>query len=460
MKDESKISPEDNDKRSFASDNLKSNLNRRDFLRLSAAASMGLATGAMGWPKLVSAGGDETSRVVVVTDDQASPGLIIQPDVVRIMIDTGVQALTDAATPQDAWLSLFPDLASDLTIGIKVSTLYQYSASHQDVTTPLTESLASTPAGGGNYPLNQMLIWDRWDSDLIAANFALNTGTTGVRCYGTLPGVGWDLDTINVNGSVQQVSRCYTDESDNLINLCLLKNHVIAGVSHSLKSHYGTIDDPEGLHGGYCNPWIPALNAAMFETHGNRQKVCICDGIFGVTYGGPQYPWNINPNTIILSQDPVALDAICREILIENGCTSTWMSYHIDTASQPPYNLGNSSLEDIERVDIFNPSTAVKSDPGVMTPGRIALKKNYPEPFNASTSIPLELDRTTFVEVRIYDVRGRAISNLYQGTLSPGRHILSWEGTDTTGRPVQSGRYFVRMRAAGRFYTRKITLLK
>jgi hypothetical protein len=460
MKDDPKHSPEENEDQDHRKENPDSHLDRREFLRLSTAASLGLATGALGLPRLVSAGSNETSRVVVVTDEQASIGSAIQPEIVRIMIDAGVQALTDAATPQDAWLMLFPNLAQDLSIGFKTSHLYTLSSSHPEVAFPLADSLASTPAGGSNYPLNQMLIWDRLDYELAASGFELNTGTTGVRCFGTdNPVAGYHPEPMLVIDSWQLVSRCYTDYSDNLINLCLLKNHTLAGVSHSLKSHYGTVHNPEGLHAGYCDPYVPALNAALFDTYGPRQKLCICDGIYGVTSGGPISPWQINPNMIILSQDPVALDAICREILIENGCTSTWMSYHIDSASLY-YNLGNSNLADIERVDVLNPSTGVRPNPGSARPGQISLGANYPEPFNASTSIPLELDRTTSVEALIYDVRGRAVSTLYKGTLSPGRHVLSWNGTGKADVPVPSGRYLVRVKAADTYHTRQITLLK
>ncbi|HDH57492.1 MAG TPA: twin-arginine translocation signal domain-containing protein, partial [Bacteroidetes bacterium] len=135
---------------------------RRDFLRTGAAASIGLATGSIWVPKIIRAGGNETSRVVIVTDEQSFDGQNIQPDVVRVMVDEGIKALTDASNPSDAWLTIFPDLAPDMGIGIKVNTInHTYLPSHPGVAYPLAESLADTPLGPANFPLNQIVIWDR-----------------------------------------------------------------------------------------------------------------------------------------------------------------------------------------------------------------------------------------------------------------------------------------------------------
>ena len=85
----------------------RKNYSRRDFLRTGAAASIGLATGSIWMPKTIRANANETSRVVVVTDELAFDGQNIQPDVVRVMIDEGMKALTDASNPADAWLTIF-----------------------------------------------------------------------------------------------------------------------------------------------------------------------------------------------------------------------------------------------------------------------------------------------------------------------------------------------------------------
>ena len=65
--------------------------------------------------------------------------------------------------------------------------------------------------------------------------------------------------------------------SDYMINLSVLKNHGTAGVTLSMKNHYGTCDDPGSIHGGYCDPYIPALN--NLSPIRDKQVLNICDAI-------------------------------------------------------------------------------------------------------------------------------------------------------------------------------------
>ncbi len=433
-------------------------VSRRDFLRVGTAAALGVATGALWLPAPLRASTDDTSRVVLVTDLNLTTGSTVNSDIARLMIDAGITALTDAPTPEEAWLCLFPELAADLSMGIKINAINYELPVHPEITLPLAESLSAVPVGGSNYPINQVVVWDRYDGELLAAGYSLNTSTTGLRCFGTdHPGVGYHSDILNVNGSVQHPSRCYTDYSDSLINLSTLKNHSFAGVSHSLKNHYGSIDDPESMHDNYCRYFIPALNSALFSTYGEKQKLCVCDAAFGIFSGGPMGPPQFIYNGILLAQDPVALDAICRTILEEYNCNTLWMSDHIDIASQEPYNLGNSALEDIELVHIENPS-AVGNHPSVRPTGA-SLEGNYPEPFNAQTSIPLLLDRPGSISVVVVNLQGKKVRTLHQGSLSAGRHTLTWCADDDNGRPVASGKYIVRLTEGEKTTSRLITFI-
>ncbi len=437
-------------------------VSRRDFLRLGAAATAGLATGSIWLPKSVKAFVNETSRVVIVRDDQAMYGPDIQSDIVRIMVDAGIKALTDAATPADAWQALFPELSADLGIGIKVNLLnpYPYLSTHPEVAYPIAESLAETPIGSSTYPENKILIWDRVDSELDDWGYTINDSSEGIRCFGSNhAGVGYSAETLNINGSNQHVSRCYIDHSDNLINLGCLKNHSFSGVTGALKNHFGTVDHPEYMHLYNCDPYIPELNSELIDQYGEKQKLCICDAIMGIFSSGPVGPPEFIYNGIIMSTDPVALDVILLQILEEYGCTTGGIATHIGTASQPPYNLGNSDPVDIEIIEIENPSAIRDNNPGVQ-PDRISLGRNYPEPFNSGTTIPLTLDRPADVQIEVYNLAGRKVSSIYKGSLQPGRHEFDWNGKLSGGTAAPSGKYIVGLGAGKARYSRRITLLK
>lgn len=436
-----------------------SGLSRRDFLRLGAAASLGLATGSIWRPSTLEAAPTQTSRVVMVIDEQANAGSTINPDVVRIMIDEGVKALTEAASPAEAWLTLFPDLATDYCTGIKINTINYYLSSHPQVALPLAGSLAATPTGISNYPENQIIIWDREDWELQTAGYTINSGTTGVRCFGTNT-VGYNSMYLNCNGSYQQPSNILTDSCDGLINLAVLKNHNFAGVALGLKNHLGVIQWPSSLHANYCNPFVPSLNQQIRDELPVQENLFVIDAIFGDYSGGPSGPPNMNPKTIILSEDRVAADAIARDMLESAGCPTIGISGHVDTASQPPYSLGVSNLAEIEVITVENPSIGVKPGGSSTRPAKISLGPNYPEPFNTSTSFQITLDRFSEIELDIYNPRGRRIDSLYRGTLSPGNHTFSWDGWTASGRPAASGRYVIRLKEGRKIHSRMITLLR
>ena len=84
----------------------------------------------------------------------------------------------------------------------------------------------------------------------------------------------------------------------------------------------------------------------------------------------------------------------------------------------------------------------------------------WPNPFMNEVALSLESDRREIARVAVYDVRGRQMSVLHDGSLSPGRNLLSWDGQSASGAPLASGVYFVRVEGAGLTATRKITLYR
>jgi hypothetical protein len=84
-------------------------------------------------------------------------------------------------------------------------------------------------------------------------------------------------------------------------------------------------------------------------------------------------------------------------------------------------------------------------DPGV--PLVFRLSDPYPNPFNPSTSILLDLPERGDVRIAVYDVIGREVAVLMDGQAGPGRSAVQWDGRDARGRAVASGVYLVRATA-------------
>jgi hypothetical protein len=86
--------------------------------------------------------------------------------------------------------------------------------------------------------------------------------------------------------------------------------------------------------------------------------------------------------------------------------------------------------------------------------------QNYPNPFNPSTTILVELPRTTEMRLVLYDERGRQVRELYAGTLGPGTHPVDWNGEDGEGRPVASGTYRYVLITPERTSSRSLSLVR
>ncbi len=84
----------------------------------------------------------------------------------------------------------------------------------------------------------------------------------------------------------------------------------------------------------------------------------------------------------------------------------------------------------------------------------------YPNPFNPTTTISMELESAAEVRLAVHDVAGRQVKVLHEGRLAAGPHELLWRGRDDADRPVPSGLYFIHMDSAEGRSSRKITLLR
>ncbi len=97
---------------------------------------------------------------------------------------------------------------------------------------------------------------------------------------------------------------------------------------------------------------------------------------------------------------------------------------------------------------------------GGIMPELISLGRNYPNPFNGSTSFGVHIPETGETDLAVFDIGGRLTKSLFAGVLPPGNYSFSWDGTDDGGRPVASGIYLYRLRHEGRILTRRMSLIK
>jgi hypothetical protein len=79
-----------------------------------------------------------------------------------------------------------------------------------------------------------------------------------------------------------------------------------------------------------------------------------------------------------------------------------------------------------------------------------------------SARIDLSLAQDDYVEVRVYDVTGRVVRDVFKGNLRAGTKSMTWDGQDDRGRQLPRGVYFaqVRYQRSGFNDARKVVVLK
>jgi hypothetical protein len=74
----------------------------------------------------------------------------------------------------------------------------------------------------------------------------------------------------------------------------------------------------------------------------------------------------------------------------------------------------------------------------------------FPNPSRHGTSVAFGLPEPGgAVSLRVYNVSGRLVRTLVDGSLPAGRHAATWDGKDDSGAEVSSGVYFYRLEAPG-----------
>lgn len=80
---------------------------------------------------------------------------------------------------------------------------------------------------------------------------------------------------------------------------------------------------------------------------------------------------------------------------------------------------------------------------------------NYPNPFNSTTQIFVQIPQSEQVTIKLYNVIGEEVKELFNDQLSGGSHKIFFNANE-----LSSGVYLLRMKAGGNSFSHKIVLMK
>ena len=248
------------------------------------------------------------ARVVLVTSPKAV-GQGNKPDrkVVGRMLSKGLATLAgtrDAAAALRQWVA-----PSDL-VGLKVNCL---AGRQMSTRVELTEELVALLASAG-LPRARAIVFDRSDMDLRNGGYTLRTSGSDYRCQGNDSG-GYERNLEVMPSGASRFCTLAARRATVLINLPVLKDHGIAGVTAAMKNNFGLVHNPNKFHLNGCDPHVAEVNARPFVRQ--KQKLIVCDALRVQVEGGPAYhpAHAVTYGGILLATDPVALDMIAWGLL-------------------------------------------------------------------------------------------------------------------------------------------------
>ena len=260
---------------------------------------------------------------------------------VHDMIMKGIIQLTGETDKARAWRKI---AQNGQRVGIKTSCIAGRNLSTQ---VPVVMAIVEGLKLAGILE-RDIIIWERSDHELKRAGYTLQKGTDSLRCFGT---PSYNSETNNINGTKFRLSSILTDEIDVLINVPILKNHGSAGITLSLKNHYGSHNNPGDHHGNNCDPHI--ANICAHKDIKSKTKLVVVDALRAQCNGGPgdKPRWKWNPGIILMGYDPVAIDRVGGDIIDErrrevNVRPLGDSHRHIITAAN--LGLGNESRDKID----------------------------------------------------------------------------------------------------------------
>ncbi len=238
------------------------------------------------------------SKVVYTRHAGVWSGKSLVPAAIRKMLDASITALTGQNDARAAWAALF---APDERIAIKINTFRNSLIwTHIPLVKAVTDSLQAA-----GIPPEQIFVFDYFTNELQTAQFTINRDGPGVRYYGTDSNYTTKVQICDRNIRLSDVLlNCHA-----VINMPVLKSHMITGLTFGMKNHYGTIDNPEALH--YGDECIPALNA--LPPIKDRTRLIIGDILEACLEHTSRFPYweaDMKGDSILMSFDPVAHDAV------------------------------------------------------------------------------------------------------------------------------------------------------
>ena len=245
----------------------------------------------------------------------------------------------------------------------------------------------------------------------------------------------------------------------------------------NVQSYFEIVDNEDSLNYSEEGTWYYSNAQAYGPTSRYAWLLTGASASFSITLerSGLYDLFEIVPTTqnatnyalYVVSISNVALDSV---IIDQNEGSGYWVllgRYYLPAdilVEVKVLDTGQSTAGDVLRADavkfqLIEEITAADERYDKIIPKEFKLKPNYPNPFNAVTTITYDLPLRSQVSLVIYDIIGRQVKVLINKTQEAGHQSVLWDGTNDHGVQVSSGIYFFHIQAGNFAKTHRMVLL-
>ena len=216
---------------------------------------------------------------------------------------------------------------------------------------------------------------------------------------------GCDLEVADFNG----------DETVNVLDVVAIVNLILAGGGRTADATDAVINTTSNSVSISANGYIGGVQMTL--SHGLDFSINLTDNAYVAEYitnGNSTTLIVINPEDEVIFTSNGNFDV--EEVLVTN--------------SEEFINVVDASLE-------------------------FSLSNAYPNPFNPTTTIELNLAEASYASVKVFNLKGEVVGVLMDGMVDANTYTMTWDASN-----LSSGVYMIRAEAGGQIATQKVMLIK
>ncbi|MGA2298355.1 MAG: FlgD immunoglobulin-like domain containing protein, partial [FCB group bacterium] len=135
-----------------------------------------------------------------------------------------------------------------------------------------------------------------------------------------------------------------------------------------------------------------------------------------------------------------------------------WSVEYLNTTQTVRFGTYGRGIWDFKISEFFSP-TKVDDNQNLTETLKIELNA-YPNPFNGQININVLSSKSSSYNVRIFDINGNLVKQLYSGTLNAGINQFEWDGKSIDGNELPNGIYLLTAASQGITNYLKLNLVR